>query len=74
VKKSIHFKPIIDPALYWANSPYEDVYFFEGVETSPNYRKPRCCCILNCHNEPILFDPENLGCCISHLPQEAIAA
>jgi hypothetical protein len=73
VKKLINSYAIIDPALYWLNTPYADVYLFDGVETSPNLRKPRRCCTSACYNEPILFDPENLGYCTAHLSEEAIA-
>jgi hypothetical protein len=74
MKKSIYLKTIIDPSLFWANTPYQDVYLFDGVEPSPKPRNPRRCCVPVCNNEPILFDPENLGSCTAHLPQEEIAA
>lgn len=46
------------PSLYWLKTPANS----------------RRCCTSACYNEPILFDPENLGYCTAHLSEEAIAA
>jgi hypothetical protein len=44
------------PSLYWLKTP----------------ANPRRCYISDCFNEPIWFDPQNSGFCLTHLPEGLI--